>query len=119
MRHKNAIRQPELTLALPLFANGQKQLTFARISYGESWINRGGIGAFMNLARKWDRMFVSRSVITSRAFLSLKTATACHVYMIFLSKCRMERIQTRPGRRSRFQKVNCGKPTSLKMSESK
>ena len=32
------------------------QLTFARRSYGESWINRGGVGAFMNLARKWDRV---------------------------------------------------------------
>lgn len=32
------------------------QLTHARISYGESWIERGGVGAFMNLARKWDRI---------------------------------------------------------------
>ena len=47
---------------------------------------------------KWDKMFVSRSVITSKAFLDLKTATACKVYMIFLSKCRWEKLQTRPMR---------------------
>jgi hypothetical protein len=26
------------------------------ISYGSSWKKRGGIGAFMMLARKWDRL---------------------------------------------------------------
>jgi len=25
-------------------------------SYGSSWCRRGGVGAFMNLARKWDRI---------------------------------------------------------------
>lgn len=25
-------------------------------SYGSSWRNRGGVGAFMMLARKWDRI---------------------------------------------------------------
>ena len=25
-------------------------------SYGDSWIKRGGVGAFMMLARKWDRI---------------------------------------------------------------
>lgn len=25
-------------------------------AYGRSWINRGGVGAFMMLARKWDRI---------------------------------------------------------------
>lgn len=47
---------------------------------------------------KWDRMFVSRSVITSKAFLALRTTAACQVYMIFLSKCRWEKLQTRPMR---------------------
>ena len=28
----------------------------AEKSYGESWRNRGGVGAFMMLARKWDRL---------------------------------------------------------------
>lgn len=37
----------------------QAQLMHAQGSYGESWIKRGGIGAFMNLARKWDRIQMS------------------------------------------------------------
>ena len=28
----------------------------ARESYGDSWMSRGGVGAFMNLSRKWDRI---------------------------------------------------------------
>ena len=28
----------------------------AQESYGDSWRDRGGIGAFMMLARKWDRI---------------------------------------------------------------
>jgi len=52
-------------------------------------------------ARRWDRMFVSRKLITSEAFLSLATATACQVYFIFLSKCRWEKVQTRPGSRDK------------------
>lgn len=32
------------------------QLVEARKSYGDSWKNRGGSGAFMMLARKWDRL---------------------------------------------------------------
>ena len=28
----------------------------AEKSYGDSWRNRGGVGAFMMLARKWDRL---------------------------------------------------------------
>jgi len=31
-------------------------LTKAQASYGNSWKQRGGVGAFMMLARKWDRM---------------------------------------------------------------
>ena len=50
---------------------------------------------------KWNKMFVSRRVITSKAFLALKTAAACQVYMIFRSKCRMEKVQTRPCARER------------------
>lgn len=33
-----------------------ERLLEARKSYGESWCKRGGIGAFMMLARKWDRI---------------------------------------------------------------
>ena len=28
----------------------------AQESYGDSWLKRGGVGAFMMLARKWDRI---------------------------------------------------------------
>ena len=31
-------------------------LVVAEQSYGTSWRNRGGVGAFMMLARKWDRL---------------------------------------------------------------
>lgn len=51
--------------------------------------------------RKWDKMFVSRAMITSRAFLALKTAGSHVVLMGFLSKCRWERVQTRPGSRDK------------------
>ncbi|MBE16835.1 MAG: hypothetical protein CL867_11360 [Cytophagaceae bacterium] len=32
------------------------KLCEAEVSYGESWRQRGGVGAFMMLARKWDRI---------------------------------------------------------------
>ena len=31
-------------------------LNIAQLSYGDSWKKRGGTGAFMMLARKWDRI---------------------------------------------------------------
>ena len=31
-------------------------LDMAERSYGDSWNQRGGVGAFMMLARKWDRL---------------------------------------------------------------
>ena len=31
-------------------------LDMAERSYGDSWKQRGGVGAFMMLARKWDRL---------------------------------------------------------------
>ena len=33
-----------------------EQLHISEQSYGDSWRKRGGIGAFMMLARKWDRI---------------------------------------------------------------
>ena len=33
-----------------------KALNEAEKSYGDSWKKRGGVGAFMMLARKWDRI---------------------------------------------------------------
>lgn len=35
----------------------KKALIRAKESYGQSWQQRGGVGAFMMLARKYDRMF--------------------------------------------------------------
>ena len=32
------------------------ELRIAQESYGDSWKKRGGVGAFMMLARKWDRI---------------------------------------------------------------
>jgi hypothetical protein len=56
-------------------------------------------------ARKWDKMFVSRRMITSKAYLDLRTACACQVYLIFLSKCRWEKVQTRPGRNEKEWRI--------------
>ena len=33
-----------------------ERLVMAERSYGDSWKKRGGVGAFMMLARKWDRL---------------------------------------------------------------
>ena len=33
-----------------------QKLKKAETSYGDSWRDRGGVGAFMMLARKWDRL---------------------------------------------------------------
>lgn len=43
-------------------------------------------------AGRHEKMFISRKIITSKAFLSLSTAAACQVYMIFLNKCRWEKV---------------------------
>jgi len=55
--------------------------------------------------RKRDKMFVSRKQITSKAFLSLKTAAACQVLMIFLNKCRYEKVQIKPGTRDKEWRI--------------
>jgi len=39
-----------------LCLNDYTSLCEAEKTYGDSWKNRGGIGAFMMLARKWDRI---------------------------------------------------------------
>ena len=36
--------------------NDAECLDQAEKSYGDSWRKRGGVGAFMMLARKWDRI---------------------------------------------------------------
>lgn len=50
---------------------------------------------------KRDRMFVSKRHVTSDAYRALTTSTACHVFRIFLTKCRWEKLQTKPGRREK------------------
>lgn len=44
--------------ALIAFISGEdrRALMEAEKSYGDSWCKRGGVGAFMMLARKWDRI---------------------------------------------------------------
>jgi hypothetical protein len=39
-----------------IVATDIKELKHAQASYGDSWKRRGGVGAFMMLARKWDRI---------------------------------------------------------------
>ena len=56
-------------------------------------------------ARKWDKMFVSRSVITSKAFLALKTAASCQVFLIFLNKCVPKKVQARPMSREKEWRI--------------
>ncbi len=57
---------------------------------------------------KWDKMFVSRKMITSKAFLSLKTATACQVFMIFLNKCQWKPIEGSSKRSKEYYLANEG-----------
>ncbi|MBA7675963.1 hypothetical protein ES703_84202 [subsurface metagenome] len=57
---------------------------------------------------KWNRMFVERSVITSKAFLYLKTAAACQVFMIFLYKCQWKPIEGSAKRSKEYYLANQG-----------
>lgn len=51
------ITKPEYINHLPTIAQEDVDgLLKAQESYGDSWRKRGGIGAFMMLARKWDRL---------------------------------------------------------------
>lgn len=45
-----------LTMILGLSQNDVKGLIASDKKYGDSWKRRGGVGAFMMLARKWDRL---------------------------------------------------------------
>jgi hypothetical protein len=49
---------------------------------------------------RWDKMYVSRAMILSRAFASLRTPATYRVLFIFLSKCRWEQVR-RPGTREK------------------
>ena len=47
----------------------------AEQSYGNSWKQRGGVGAFMMLARKWDRLEKQVNEHSYDIFLAAKTDT--------------------------------------------
>ena len=47
---------PILKMAREIAIQDIVALAKAEQSYGDSWKKRGGIGAFMMLARKWDRL---------------------------------------------------------------
>ena len=47
-----------------LARNDINELIAAQQSYGDSWKKRGGVGAFMMLARKWDRIFNQTSKLS-------------------------------------------------------
>ena len=42
-------------------------------------------------------MYINKRVVFSLAFLSLRSATAIKVYLIFLYKCKWEKLPIRPG----------------------
>tara|TARA_R110000737_G_scaffold86101_1_gene118638 strand:+ start:1444 stop:1803 length:360 start_codon:yes stop_codon:yes gene_type:complete len=44
------------TCLLKIASNDVTVLEKAEKSYGDSWKKRGGVGAYMMLARKWDRL---------------------------------------------------------------
>ena len=45
-----------LDYLITVVENDLKALREAEKSYGDSWKRRGGVGAYMMLARKWDRI---------------------------------------------------------------
>ena len=51
--------------------NDLEALKRAEVSYGDSWKRRGGVGAFMMLARKWDRIENQVNDYTYDIFLAL------------------------------------------------
>ncbi len=57
---------------------------------------------------RYDKMFVSKRMITSKAFRSLSTAPACQVFMIFLTKCVPKRIDGKPSRKNSWYIANNG-----------
>lgn len=57
MRNYNSEDTALLKRGLTELANADvDELIHKRSTYGESWCKRGGVGAFMMLARKWDRI---------------------------------------------------------------
>lgn len=52
----------------------------AEESYGGSWMRRGGVGAFMGFARKWDRLEkqLSRSIMDGRDLVAAEYDIFAH-----------------------------------------
>ena len=61
------IKQTEI-----IWADDWTSLDRAEQDYGDSWRKRGGIGAFMMLARKWDRIEKQTFDYTYDIFLALE-----------------------------------------------
>ena len=61
------IKQTEI-----ICADDWTSLDRAEQDYGDSWRKRGGIGAFMMLARKWDRIEKQTFDYTYDIFLALE-----------------------------------------------
>ena len=49
-------KQKKFQEMLDIVEQDVEELVEAEKSYGNSWRKRGGVGAFMMLARKWDRI---------------------------------------------------------------
>ena len=57
---------------------------------------------------KSDRMFVSKKHITSLAVRSLRTAAACKVFLVFLTKCQWKPIEGARRRKKEYYLANQG-----------
>lgn len=60
-------------------------------------------------AKAWDRMFISRSLITSPAFLSLRRVASPKVLLLFMTKCVMDKPQHKPRSKREYVIANNGK----------
>lgn len=67
-------------------------LKAAQKSYGNSWKSRGGVGAFMMLARKWDRMENRLKVTINREREGLPTVPAYDIFAHIAADPRSEGI---------------------------
>jgi hypothetical protein len=54
--HERVPARTNLDFLDPIAREDVEGLKKAQKSYGDSWKQRGGVGAFMMLARKWDRL---------------------------------------------------------------
>jgi len=59
--------------------------------------------------RKWESVYVPRSLLESDAFWALRTATAVRVLTVFLRKRRMLPVQGKPKRKAKYYVENNGR----------